>query len=131
VTTHPPSKELRHGGTFQLLADCGASRYSEARGVTTKMPTHTAIPDIPLPLASNCFVRDCSKPRFMGYYVCAEHFAFYASAKYTESMVIKVEPIGIWCVYPEANCSSASQREHTEPESVECENMAKASNIWF
>jgi hypothetical protein len=105
IMTIGPSKEFRHGGTFQLLAGCGASRYSEARGVTTKMPTHTEILDTPLPLASNCFVRDCSKLRFMGYYVCAEYFVFYASARYTESLVIKVEPIGFWCVYPEANCS--------------------------
>ena len=129
MTTHPPSKELRHGGTFQLLADCGASRYSEARGVTTKMPTDTETLDTPLPLASNCFVRDCSKPRFMGYYVCAEHFAFYAASRYTESMVTKVEPIGFRCVYSEANCSSASQREHTEPEPVECESALRYPQI--
>jgi hypothetical protein len=52
-------------------------------------------------MSSDCFVRDCSKSRFMGYYVCAEHFVFYASARYTESMIMKVEPIGFWRVYPE------------------------------
>ena len=95
------------------------------------MPTHAEILDIPLPLASNCFVRDCSKPTFMGYYVCAEHFVFYASARYTESMIIKVEPIEFWRVCPELNCSNSSQLEHTEPEPVESENTGKASNIAF
>jgi hypothetical protein len=60
----------------------------------TKMLTHTGVLDSPLTLVSNCFVRDCSKPSFMGYYVCAEHFVFYAAARYTESMVINVELTG-------------------------------------
>ena len=68
-------------------------------------------------MPSNCIVRDCGKSRFMGYYVCAEHFVVYASARYSESMIIKVEPIGFWRVYPEANCSDSSQLEHTEPAS--------------
>jgi hypothetical protein len=119
IMTIGPALEGASSCTFQLLAGCGASRYDEARGVTTKMPTHTGILDTPLYPASNCFVRDCSKPRFMGYYVCAEHFVFYASARYTES---DVEPIGIWCVYPEANRSNSSPLEHTEPKPVECEN---------
>lgn len=74
----------------------------------------------------NCFVRDCSKPRFMGYYVCTEHFVFYAAPRYTESIVIKAESIGFWCIYPEANYSNAGQLGHTEPEPVECENKGKA-----
>ena len=57
----------------------------------------------------------------MGYYVCTEHFVFYAATRYTESMVIKA-PIGFWCVYPEANFSSSNQLEHSKPEPVECEN---------
>ena len=117
-------------GALQLLTDCGASRYSEERGATTEMPTHTAILEIRLPPASNCFVKDCSKPRFMGYYVCAEHFVFHASARYTESMIIKVEPIGFCQVCPEANCNS-NQLEHTEPEPVESENTGKVSYISF
>jgi len=88
--------------------------------------THTGVLDSPLTLASDCVVRDCSKPTFMGYYVCAEHFVFYASARYTESIVIKAEPIGVCCSYPEATCSSSSQREHTEPEPAERENTGKA-----
>ncbi len=63
--------------------------------------------------------------------MCAEHFVFYASASYTESMIIKVEPIGFWRVYPEANCSNSSQLEHTEPEPVESENTGEVSNISF
>jgi hypothetical protein len=90
------------------------------------MLTHTGVLDSPLTLASNCFVRDCSKPTFMGYYVCAEHFIVYAAPRYTESMVIKAELIGVWCIYTEATSSSASQREHTEPEPAEGENTGKA-----
>ena len=40
-----------------------------------------------------CFCKDCAKPRFLEYYVCAEHFAYYVAPRYTESMVIKVEPL--------------------------------------
>jgi hypothetical protein len=39
-----------------------------------------------------CSSKNCSKPRFLGYYVCAEHFVYYVAPQYTESMVIKVEP---------------------------------------
>jgi hypothetical protein len=63
--------------------------------------------------------------------VCAEHFVFYASASYTESMIIKVEPIVFWRVCPEANCSNSSQLEHTESVPVESENTGEASNISF
>jgi hypothetical protein len=90
------------------------------------MLTHTGVLDSPLTLASDCVVRDCSKPTFMGYYVCAEHFVFYAAPRYTESMVIKAEPIGVWCIYPEATCSSSYQREHTEPEPAECDTAREA-----
>lgn len=116
---------------FQLLADCGASRCSDASAATAKMPTHTAILDTPPSLASNCFVRDCRKPRFEGYYVCAEHFVIYASPKYTQSMVIKVDPIGFWQVHPHANCSNSSQLEHSESDPIGSANTGKATNISF
>ena len=38
-----------------------------------------------------CAAKDCGKPRFLDYYVCAEHFAFYAAPQYTESMLVKVD----------------------------------------
>ncbi len=62
----------------------------------------------------------------MGYYICAEHFAFYASARYTESMAMKVEPIGFGCVCPEANSSNPSHLVRTEPKPIERENTRKA-----
>ena len=65
----------------------------------------------------------------MGYYVCAEHFVFYAAPRYTESIVIKVEPIGFWWSYPEATCGGSSQREHTEPEPAECESALRYPQI--
>ena len=80
-------------------------------------------------MPSNCIVRDCSKSRFMGYYVCAEHFVFYASARYTESMIIKVDN-WILAGLSGRNYSNSSQLEHTEPEPVESEK-GKASNISF
>jgi hypothetical protein len=39
-----------------------------------------------------CSSKECRKPKFLDYYVCAEHFAYYVAPRYTESMVIKVEP---------------------------------------
>ena len=39
--------------------------------------------------AATCVTKDCDKPRFRDYYVCAEHFAFYAAPRYTESMLVK------------------------------------------
>jgi hypothetical protein len=56
------------------------------------------------------------------YYVCAEHFVFYAAPRYTESMVINPEPIAdseFWRIYYEE--SSSSQPEHTAGKSVERE----------
>jgi hypothetical protein len=40
---------------------------------------------------STCFTKDCGKPRFQDYYVCAEHFVVYAVPRYTDSLVINVE----------------------------------------
>jgi hypothetical protein len=40
-----------------------------------------------------CFSKGCRKPRFLEYYVCAEHFVYYAAPRYAESMAIKVESI--------------------------------------
>ena len=66
-------------------------------------------------MPSNCIVRGCSKSRFMGYYVCAEHFVFYASARYTESMIIEVEPIGFWRVYPEGIAATPTSLNAPNP----------------
>ena len=40
---------------------------------------------------NTCAAKDCDKPRFLDYYVCAEHFAFYAAPHYTESMLVNVD----------------------------------------
>ena len=40
---------------------------------------------------NTCAAKDCEKPRFLDYYVCAEHFAFYAAPHYTDSMLVNVE----------------------------------------
>ena len=42
---------------------------------------------------NTCAAKDCGKPRFLDYYVCAEHFAFYAAPQYTESMIVKVDNV--------------------------------------
>ena len=68
-----------------------------------------------------CFSKTCSKPRFLDYYVCAEHFIFYASPRYTEPMVTKVEPLAyseFWCIYPEPTFGNSSQPEHTARKSA-------------
>ena len=40
-----------------------------------------------------CVEKDCDKPRFLDYYVCAEHFAVYAAPRYTESLLVKVDEL--------------------------------------
>jgi hypothetical protein len=40
---------------------------------------------------ATCFTKDCDKPRFREYYVCVEHFVFYAAPRYTESLLVKAE----------------------------------------
>jgi hypothetical protein len=51
----------------------------------------------------------------MGYYVCAEHFVFYASARYTESMIIMVEPIEFWRVHPEGIAATPASLNTPNP----------------
>jgi len=55
---------------------------------------------------NTCAAKDCEKPRFLDYYVCAEHFAFYAAPHYTDSMLVNVDkaepaPYPDFCLYPE------------------------------
>jgi hypothetical protein len=69
-----------------------------------------------------CFAKDCDKSRFREYYVCAEHFVFYAAQRYTESMVTKVKPpayFEFWCIYHEATACTSSEPEHTTRGSAE------------
>ena len=62
-----------------------------------------------------CFSKDCGKPTFLEYYVCAEHFAYYVAPRYTESMVIKVEPLipsNIRAFTSESTSYNSGQSEH-------------------
>jgi hypothetical protein len=71
-----------------------------------------------------CFSKCCNKPRFLEYYVCAEHFIFYAAPRYTEPMVNKVKPLAyseFWYIYPEPTACSSSQPKHTAGKSLERE----------
>ena len=43
-------------------------------------------------VGGNCFSRGCDKIRFMEYYVCSAHFVAYADSRYTESMLVKIDP---------------------------------------
>jgi hypothetical protein len=59
---------------------------------------------------NTCAAKDCAKPRFLDYYVCAEHFAFYAAPHYTESLLAKTDPVeSAACpdlrMYPEEFCT--------------------------
>ena len=42
---------------------------------------------------NTCAAKDCGKPRFLDYYVCAEHFAFYAAPQYTDPIFVKVDNV--------------------------------------
>lgn len=63
-------------------------------------------------LALTCFSRSCAKPRFLDYYVCAEHFAFYAASRYGDSMAGEVGPITSSGTVEVMSCTS-SQSECT------------------
>ena len=70
---------------------------------------------------NTCAAKDCDKPRFLDYYVCAEHFAFYAAPQYTESMLVNVAkaepaPYPDFCLYPEAASCVAIQRQSPPPD---------------
>jgi hypothetical protein len=60
-----------------------------------------------------CFSKDCNKPRFLGYYVCAEHFVYYAAPRYTESMAIEIGPVTYSGLSVEASSCASSQSKHT------------------
>jgi hypothetical protein len=69
--------------------------------------------------AATCIAKDCDKPRFLEYYVCAEHFVVYADARYTESMLVNVTPATYpdISLYPEAACCNDGQLDDGEFES--------------
>jgi hypothetical protein len=73
--------------------------------------------------AATCVTKDCDKPRFHEYYVCAEHFVFYAAPRYTESMLVKVEPAASseLPLYPDAPPCDRGHYESPPPEPAEAE----------
>jgi hypothetical protein len=81
----------------------------------------------PMDVTPTCFSKSCSKPRFLDYYVCEQHFVLYAAPRYTESMVINPEPIAdseFWRIYLEA--TSSSQPEQMARKSPEREITKEA-----
>ena len=68
-----------------------------------------------------CVEKDCDKPRFLDYYVCAEHFVVYAAPRYTESMLVKIDeadaaPFPYFCLYPEAVPCAGTQQKSPPPD---------------
>jgi hypothetical protein len=69
---------------------------------------------------NTCAAKDCDKPRFLDYYVCAEHFAFYAAPHYTDSMLVKVAnaepaPYPDFCSTPKLPPASPPSRNPRRP----------------
>jgi len=80
---------------------------------------------------NTCAAKDCDKPRFLDYYVCAEHFAFYAALHYTDSMLVKVAnaepaPYPDFWLYPEATPCVATQQESPPPDPTQSEATKRA-----
>ncbi|MFY9729746.1 MAG: hypothetical protein WB723_16765 [Candidatus Acidiferrales bacterium] len=80
---------------------------------------------------NTCAAKDCGKPRFLDYYVCAEHFAFYAAPQYTDSMLVKVDklepaPFPDFSLYPEAVPCVATQQKSPPPDPTQSEATKRA-----
>ena len=80
---------------------------------------------------NTCAAKDCGKPRFLDYYVCAEHFAFYAAPQYTDSMLVKVDkletaPFPDFCLYPEAVPCVVTQQQSPPPDPTQPETTKRA-----
>ena len=79
---------------------------------------------------NTCAAKDCEKLRFLDYYVCAEHFAFYAAPHYTDSMLVKVAnaepaPYPDFWLYPEAT-HCVAQQESPPPDPTQSEATKRA-----
>ena len=86
---------------------------------------------------NTCAAKDCGKPRFLDYYVCAEHFAFYAAPQYTNSLLVKVNqvepaPYPDFRLYPEATPCVATQQESPPPDptNADATKRARISRIY-
>jgi hypothetical protein len=77
---------------------------------------------------ATCVTKDCDKPRFHEYYVCAEHFVVYAAPRYTESMLVKVEPATSTelPLYPDAPPCDRGHYESPPPEPAQLEATKRA-----
>jgi len=78
-----------------------------------------------------CAAKDCGKPRFLDYYVCAGHFAFYAAPQYTDSLLVKVDkveppPYPDFCLYPEAVPCVAAQQKSPPPDPTQSDATKRA-----
>jgi hypothetical protein len=86
--------------------------------------------------AATCVTKDCDKPRFREYYVCAEHFVVYAAPRYTESLLVKVEKVEPadavdssypdFRLYPEASPCDGGQHESLPPKPAQQETTKRA-----
>lgn len=84
-------------------------------------------------LLGACVEKDCEKPRFLDYYVCAEHFAAYAAPRYTESMLVKTgaEPVAPaiypdFSSYPEESPCDGGWQETPPPDPTQSEAIKRA-----
>jgi hypothetical protein len=80
---------------------------------------------------NTCAAKGCGKPRFLDYYVCAEHFALYAAPQYTDSMLVKVDkldpaPFPDFCLYPEAVPCVAGEQQSPPPDPPQSEATKRA-----
>jgi hypothetical protein len=67
-----------------------------------------------------CFSKDCGKPRFLDYYVCAEHFVCYAAPRYAESIAFKADrtTYSAILVFTSEAISTSGQPEHAARKSA-------------
>ena len=83
---------------------------------------------------NTCAAKDCGKPRFLDYYVCAEHFAFYAAPQYTDSMLVKVDRLSLepapfpdFSLYTEAvPCVATQQKSPPPPDPTQSDTTKRA-----
>ena len=84
---------------------------------------------------NTCAAKDCGKPRFLDYYVCAEHFAFYAAPQYTDSMLVKADEVKLetapfpdFSLYPELFPASPPSSNPRRP-IQQCRRHKARSNL--
>ena len=112
----------------------GVLSYSNARNLKTNLKGRAITArakEITMMDLNTCAAKDCDKPRFLDYYVCAEHFAFYAAPQYTDSMLVKVDkldpaPFPDFCLYPEAAPCVVTQQQSPPPDPTQSDATKRA-----